>query len=146
MTSTSPPSEPSPSQAEAIPSTSPHPKMAHPFGTISVALATTPTVVSTFFSHILSKRRRRSAARKSVADGGAGGGPEAQLSYEEGLKVVRRFIEFASHRGVEEVQAFTAMQVPAPREWIRPNSPTASARASRSGELYRSLKLLTQIG
>ncbi|RSH93472.1 hypothetical protein EHS25_007828 [Saitozyma podzolica] len=125
MTTTSPPSEPSPShstspplQAEAIPSTSPHPKMAHPFGTFSVALATTPTVVSTFFSHILSRRRRRSAARKSIADGGAGGGPEAELSYEEGLKVVRRFIEFASHRGVEEVQAFTAMQVPTPH-WVR---------------------------
>jgi hypothetical protein len=136
MTTTSPPSEPSPShstsplQAEAIPSTSPHPKMAHPFGTFSVALATTPTVVSTFFSHILSRRRRRSAARKSIADGGAGGGPEAQLSYE----------------GVEEVQAFTAMQVPTPREWIRPKLPTATARASRSGELYGSLKLLAQIG
>lgn len=111
--------EPEPSQAEASLSYTSHPKMGHPFGTLSVALATTPTVVSTFFSHILSRRRRRSAARKSVADGGPGGGPEAQLSYEEGLKVVRRFIEFASHRGVEEVQAFTAMQVPTPREWIQ---------------------------
>lgn len=85
------------------------------FGTPSVALATTPTVLSTFFSHIFAKRKRHSSAKKSLEAGGPGGGPENQLSYEEGLKVVRRFIDFASHHGVEEVQAFTAMAVPNPR-------------------------------
>ncbi|ORY34887.1 Alpha/Beta hydrolase protein [Naematelia encephala] len=88
------------------------------FGTPSVALATTPTVVSTFFSHILSSRKRKAASRKSLAEGGPGGGPEDQLSYEEGLKLVRRFLDFASHHGVEEVQAFTAMTVPVPH-WVR---------------------------
>ena len=86
------------------------------FGTPSVALATTPTVVSTFFSHILARRSRSKAARKSLEEGGPGGGPEDQLSYEEGLKLVRRFLDFASHHGVEEVQAFTAMPIPTPRE------------------------------
>ena len=90
--------------------------MAPGFGTPSVALATTPTIVSTFFSHVLASRKRKSAENKSVATGGPGGGPESQLSYEEGLKVVRRFIDFASHHGVEEVQAFTGMGVPVPRK------------------------------
>jgi len=89
--------------------------MAPGFGTPAVALATTPTVVATFFSHILSRRSRSKAARKSLEEGGPGGGPEDQLTYEEGLKLVRRFLDFASHRGVEEVQAFTAMPVPTPR-------------------------------
>ncbi|KAK1923735.1 hypothetical protein DB88DRAFT_511274 [Papiliotrema laurentii] len=88
------------------------------FGTPSVALATTPTVVSTFFSHILARRSRSKAARKSLEEGGPGGGPEDQLSYEEGLKLVRRFLDFASHHGVEEVQAFTAMPIPTPL-WVK---------------------------
>jgi hypothetical protein len=85
------------------------------FGTPAVALATTPTVVSTFFSHFLSKKSRKGKAKKSLNEGGPGGGPEDELSYEEGLKLVRRFLDFASHHGVEEVQAFTAMPLPTPR-------------------------------
>ncbi|OWZ77830.1 lipase/esterase family protein [Cryptococcus neoformans Bt85] len=88
------------------------------FGTPSVAVAATPTVISTFFSHVLAHRRRKSASKKSLEAGGPGGGPEDQLTYEEGLQVVRRFLDFASHHGVEEVQAFTAMWVPTPR-WVR---------------------------
>lgn len=86
------------------------------FGTPSVAVAATPTVISTFFSHILAHRRRKNASKKSLEAGGPGGGPEDQLTYEEGLQVVRRFLDFASHHGVEEVQAFTAMWVPTPRK------------------------------
>lgn len=86
------------------------------FGTPSVAFATTPTVISTFFSHLFARRSRKSASKQSLSDGGPGGGPENELSYEEGLKVVRRFLDFASHHGVEEVQAFTAMKVPNSRE------------------------------
>ena len=86
------------------------------FGTPSVAVATTPTVISTFFSHLFARKSRKANSKKSLTDGGPGGGPENELSYEEGLKVVRRFLEFASHHGVEEVQAFTAMRVPNSRE------------------------------
>lgn len=92
------------------------PKSKSGFGTPSVAVATTPTVISTFFSHILAKRKRRSKERKSLASGGPGGGPEDQLAYEEGIKVVKKFLEYASTHGVEEVQAFTAMRVPNPRK------------------------------
>ncbi|KAE8542380.1 hypothetical protein D1P53_001157 [Cryptococcus gattii VGV] len=88
------------------------------FGTPSVAAAATPTVISTFFSHVLAHRRRKNASKKSLQAGGPGGGPEDQLTYEEGLHVVKRFLEFASHHGVEEVQAFTAMWVPTPR-WVK---------------------------
>ncbi|ODO00719.1 hypothetical protein L198_03045 [Cryptococcus wingfieldii CBS 7118] len=88
------------------------------YGTPSVALATTPTVISTFFSHILHRRKRKSETKRSLQSGGPGGGPENQLTYEEGLKVVRRFLDFASHHGVEEVQAFTAMWVPTPH-WVK---------------------------
>ncbi|WVR08240.1 hypothetical protein IAU60_005287 [Kwoniella sp. DSM 27419] len=97
--------------------------MTHGFGTPSVAVATTPTVISTFFSHLFARRKRKTASKKSLADGGPGGGPENQLSYEEGLKVVRRFLDFASHHGVEEVQAFTAMWMPTPH-WVRRESVT----------------------
>lgn len=84
--------------------------------TPAVAVATTPTVISTFFSHVLARRKRRSTSKKSLATGGPGGGPEDELSYEEGLKVVRRFLDYASHHGVEEVQAFTGMKVPNSRK------------------------------
>ncbi len=91
--------------------------MAHGYGTPAVAVATTPTVVFTFFSHLLGRRKRKSTSKKSVANGGPGGGPEEQLSYEEGLKVVRRFLDFASRHGVEEVQSFTAAAIPVPH-WV----------------------------
>ena len=91
-------------------------EMPSAFGTPSVALATTPTVVSTFFTHLLHSRKRSKQARKSLKEGGPGAGPEDQLTYEEGLKVVRRFIDFTSHHGVEEVQGFTAMPIPTPCE------------------------------
>jgi hypothetical protein len=87
------------------------------FGTSSVALATMPTVVAAFFSHIFAARKRKSQAAKSIANGGPGGGPEDQLSYEEGLKVIKKFLDFSSHHGIEEVQAFTAMPLPTPRTW-----------------------------
>jgi hypothetical protein len=86
--------------------------------TPAVAVATTPTVVSTFFSHVLARRKRKSSSKESLATGGPGGGPENELSYEEGLKVVRRFLDYASHHGVEEVQAFTGMKVPNSRECV----------------------------
>jgi hypothetical protein len=81
------------------------------FGTPSVAIATTPTVISTFFTHIFARRKRSKHAKN-----GDSSKPEEQLTYEEGLQVIRRFLEFASHHGVEEVQSFTAMPIPVPRE------------------------------
>jgi hypothetical protein len=83
--------------------------MAPGFGTPSVAVATTPTVISTFFTHLFTRRLKKRSGNGDTAS------PEEALTYEEGLQVIRRFLEFASHHGVEEVQAFTAMTIPTPR-------------------------------
>lgn len=44
--------------------------------------------------------------------------PTAHLSYDEGLHLIRSFLEFASHHTVEELQAFTAQWVPHP-QWVK---------------------------
>ena len=67
-----------------------------PFNTITVALSTTPTVLSTLIAHI---GHRRSAYG---------------LSYAEGVALIRRFLEHASHHTIEQLQSFTAMRVPSP--------------------------------
>ena len=86
------------------------------FGTTSVAIATAPTVISTFFSHIINRpKRKRSALRSKSGPALDERGPSDDITYKEGLEVVRRFIDFSSHHGIEEVQAFTAMAVPTPR-------------------------------
>ncbi|KAK4685991.1 hypothetical protein P7C73_g4145, partial [Tremellales sp. Uapishka_1] len=112
--------------------------MAPGFGTPSVALATTPTVIATFLSHILSSRKRKSKSKSSLATGGPGGGPEEQLSYDEGLKIVKRFLEFASRHGVEEVQAFTANRVPTPH-WVRKEIVTVP-----EASIHKAESILTQ--
>lgn len=44
--------------------------------------------------------------------------PTAHLSYDEGLHLVRAFLEFASHHTIEELQGFTSQWVPIPR-WVK---------------------------
>lgn len=44
--------------------------------------------------------------------------PTAHLSYDEGLHLIRSFLDFASHHTVEELQAFTAQWVPHP-QWVK---------------------------
>ncbi|KAG6036824.1 hypothetical protein E4U41_005480 [Claviceps citrina] len=73
--------------------------------TTSVSLAVTPTVVSTLFSHYLNRGPLKDR-------------PTAHLSYDEGLHLIRSFLDFASHHTVEELQAFTAQWVPNPR-WVK---------------------------
>ncbi|KAH7312385.1 hypothetical protein B0I35DRAFT_452353 [Stachybotrys elegans] len=73
--------------------------------TTSVSLAVTPTVVSTLFSHYLNKKAFKEQ-------------PTARLSYDQGLHLVRAFLDFASHHTVEELQAFTAQWVPHP-QWVK---------------------------
>lgn len=47
------------------------------------------------------------------------------MSYDEGLHLVRSFLEFASHHTVEELQAFTAQWVPHP-QWVKVDEITIS--------------------
>lgn len=44
--------------------------------------------------------------------------PTAHISYDEGLHLIRSFLEYASHHTVEDLQAFTAQWVPNP-SWVR---------------------------
>ncbi|EFQ30247.1 hypothetical protein CGRA01v4_00356 [Colletotrichum graminicola] len=90
--------------------------------TTSVSLAVTPTVVSTLFSHFLNRKTSKQR-------------PDAHLSYDEGLHLVRTFLEFASQHTVEELQAFTAQWVPHP-QWVKVEDVTIPEdQIERSSEL-----------
>ncbi|KAF4977968.1 hypothetical protein FZEAL_5576 [Fusarium zealandicum] len=91
--------------------------------TTSVSLAVTPTVVSTLFSHYFNRKPLRQR-------------PTAHLSYDEGLHLIRSFLEYASHHTVEELQAFTAQWVPHP-QWVKVEDITVS-----EGQLTRAAELL----
>ncbi|KAI0395529.1 alpha/beta-hydrolase [Xylariaceae sp. FL0594] len=73
--------------------------------TATVAMAVTPTVLSTFLHHYLHRKPLRER-------------PTAHLSYDEGLHLIRSFLHFASHHTVEDLQAFTAQWVPYP-QWVK---------------------------
>ena len=44
--------------------------------------------------------------------------PTAHISYDEGLHLIRSFLDYASHHTVEDLQAFTSQWVPSP-SWVR---------------------------
>ncbi|CAJ0548155.1 Ff.00g049090.m01.CDS01 [Fusarium sp. VM40] len=90
--------------------------------TTSVGFAVTPTVVSTLFSHYFNRKPLRQR-------------PTAHLSYDEGLHLIRSFLEYASHHTVEELQAFTAQWVPHP-QWVKVEDVTiAEAQLTSAAEL-----------
>ncbi|KAF5005873.1 hypothetical protein FDECE_7711 [Fusarium decemcellulare] len=90
--------------------------------TTSVSLAVTPTVVSTLFSHYFNRKPLRQR-------------PTAHLSYDEGLHLIRSFLEYASHHTVEELQAFTAQWVPHP-QWVKVEDATIPEdQLTRAAEL-----------
>ncbi|KAK4944932.1 hypothetical protein LTR10_015851 [Elasticomyces elasticus] len=76
-----------------------------PITTVGVGAAVTPTVVKTCISHYTNRKPRRHK-------------PTAHISYDEGLHLIRRFLEYASHHTVEDLQAFTQQWVPTP-SWVR---------------------------
>ncbi|KAL2866455.1 lipase/esterase family protein [Aspergillus lucknowensis] len=71
----------------------------------SAGMALTPTVVSTLFSHYLNRKALHNK-------------PNVHLSYDEGISVIREFINFSSKRPIEFIQEFTGQRVPAPH-WIK---------------------------
>lgn len=81
--------------------------------TATVGLAVTPTVLSTFVSHFLNRKPLHQR-------------PTAHLSYDEGLHLIRSFLQYVSHHTVEELQAFTAQWVPHP-QWIKVDDVTVPA-------------------
>jgi acetyl esterase/lipase len=44
--------------------------------------------------------------------------PTAHISYDEGLHLIRKFLLYASHHTVEDIQRFTSQWVPHPR-WVK---------------------------
>ncbi|KAL2069713.1 hypothetical protein VTL71DRAFT_14392 [Oculimacula yallundae] len=75
------------------------------FNTATVGGAVTPDVIKTFLSHYLN---RKPLAQK----------PTAHISYDEGLSLIRKFLLYASHHTVEDIQRFTAQWVPHPH-WVK---------------------------
>ena len=76
-----------------------------PFNTFSVATAVTPSVIETYFSHYLNRGPLKQK-------------PSAHISYHEGLRLIRQFLDYSSKHSVEDLQAFTAQWVPTPH-WVR---------------------------
>lgn len=76
-----------------------------PLNTFGVVSAVTPSVIETYFSHFL----HRAPLRQK---------PTAHISYHEGLRLIRQFLDYSSKHTVEDLQAFTAQWVPAPT-WVR---------------------------
>ncbi|KAJ0413553.1 hypothetical protein BJY00DRAFT_306220 [Aspergillus carlsbadensis] len=73
--------------------------------TVSVGVALTPTVVSTFFSHYVNRKTLHNK-------------PNVHLSYDQGISVIREFISYSSKRPIEYIQEFTGQRVPAPH-WVK---------------------------
>lgn len=76
-----------------------------PMNTLSVATAVTPAILETYVSHYLNRTPLRHK-------------PTAHISYHEGLRLIRQFLEYSSRHSVEELQSFTGQWVPAPT-WVR---------------------------
>ncbi|KAK5995021.1 AB hydrolase superfamily protein C4A8.06c [Cladobotryum mycophilum] len=63
--------------------------------------------------------------------------PTVYLSYDEGLHLIRSFLEYASHHTVEELQAFTAQWVPHP-QWVKVDEQKVSEEhLTRAAELIQ---------
>lgn len=89
--------------------------------TIGVAADVTPSVIETFFSHARQSSFFCDDAltpsqylnRKPLHNK-----PTAHISYHEGLRLIRKFLDYASQHSVEDVQAFTGQWVPSPT-WVK---------------------------
>ncbi|PNS15096.1 hypothetical protein CAC42_2325 [Sphaceloma murrayae] len=93
--------------------------------TLTVGAAVTPSVIETAISHYIKRAPLR-------------GKPTAHISYDEGLHLVRQFLDYASNHTVDEVQSFTAQWVPCPR-WVK-----ASDFVIPEAHLSHSASLLTE--
>lgn len=85
-----------------------------PLNTFGVVSAVTPSVIETYFSHFLNRAPLRQK-------------PTAHISYHEGLRLIRQFLDYSAKHTVEDLQAFTAQWVPAPT-WVRIQDVDINAR------------------
>ncbi|CAG8947504.1 unnamed protein product [Penicillium salamii] len=84
-----------------------------PLHTVALGAVLTPTVLHTLVSHYLN--------RKSLHNK-----PTVHITYDEGIQIVRSFLQYASKHPVEDLQAFTRQWVPSPH-WVRTESITIPA-------------------
>ncbi|GAA5858312.1 hypothetical protein JCM1840_001143 [Sporobolomyces johnsonii] len=80
--------------------------MARKLGIPGIAAHTAPTGLTAFLRYFFLHRKNKK-----------NGDPSSELAYYEGLKIVRRFLEYASTHGVTDLQTFTASHVPSP-SWV----------------------------
>ena len=78
-----------------------------PMNTFSVAGAVVPSVIETYFSPYLFRAPLKEK-------------PTAHISYHEGLRLIRQFLDHSSKHTIEDLQGFTGQWVPAPI-WVRIN-------------------------
>ncbi|KAI9650857.1 hypothetical protein NHQ30_000892 [Ciborinia camelliae] len=69
--------------------------------TASVGAAVAPVLFQTFITHYFQRGSRKEK-------------PTAHISYDEGLNLIRKFLVYASHHTVEDIQRFTSQRVPHP--------------------------------
>lgn len=95
--------------------------------TVGIGAHTTPTVISSFVKFVLYRRKRKSSGK-----------PTAQLSYAEGLAVVKKFLEYASAKhSVGELQAFTGHKVPTPNWVVKEVVHLPQSNIDRAAQLIR---------
>jgi len=105
------------------------------FNTATVGTAVTPVVIQTFFSHVRSPgfsspayaNNHQYLNRKPLSQK-----PTAHISYDEGLHLIRKFLLYASHNTVEDVQRFTSQWVPHPR-WVKVDEVTIPEEYLKKG-------------
>ena len=68
------------------------------FNTLTVGAAVTPSVIETYFSHYLNRAPLRQK-------------PTAHISYHEGLRLIRQFLDYSARHTVEDLQGFTGQWV-----------------------------------
>ena len=96
--------------------------------TFQVGAAVTPVVIRTGVSHYTNRKPRHKK-------------PTAHISYDEGINLIRTFLQYVSHKTVEDLQSFTASWVPHPG-WIRTeNVPIPEEQVHRAAQL-----LIEQLG
>lgn len=114
-----------------------------PLNTVTVACTTAPAIVSTFVRHFcgcacIGPSRHHRNGSNDGDNGGDGsheedGGGDFELSYLQGVSLIRAFLTHASHHTVEELQAFTALRVPTP-PWVRTEAAVVPAECLARAE------------
>ena len=114
-----------------------------PLNTVTVACTTAAAIVSTSLRHLCSCRYigHRNGSDHDGDGGGdgseEGGDEDFELSYCQGVSLIRAFLTHASHHTVEELQAFTALRVPTP-PWVRTEAAVVPVEClARAEELLR---------